>query len=99
MIEQVRRASDVTVNVANRWPIQFVEAPDGIRTVFTMQDSSGTNLLIGASQHVEVFVDGHQQQPEVDYTANNSTLTFAEAPLATSNLWGIWIDDDGDATT
>jgi hypothetical protein len=31
----------------------------------------------------------------VDYTAAGSALTFIEAPLATSNLWGIWIDDDG----
>lgn len=81
---------------ANRWLMSIVEAPDGSRTVFTMQDQGGTPLDIQNNEHVEVFVDGHMQQPGVDYTASGSVLTFTEAPLATSNLWGIWIDDDGD---
>jgi hypothetical protein len=99
MVEQVRPISSLVVNLANRWPIAFVESPDGARLQFTIQDTNGNNLNIGADQHVEIFVDGHQQQPGVDFQANGSLLTFTEAPLATSNLWGIWIDDDGDATT
>lgn len=93
-------ASGVTVQnySANRWPMSIVEAADGARTVFTMQDQGGTDLNIQNSAHVEVYVDGHQQQPDVDYTAAAEVLTFIEAPLATSNLWGIWIDDDGDVT-
>jgi hypothetical protein len=85
----------ITNYSANRWPMNIVEAADGTRTVFTIQDQGGTNLNIQHSAHVEVYVDGHQQRPDVDYTAAGSALTFTEAPLATSNLWGIWIDDDG----
>jgi hypothetical protein len=82
-------------NIANRWLVKIVEAPDGVRTTFTMQDQSGTPLAITASEHVEIFVDGHMQRPNVDYTANDAELVFTEPPLATSNLWGIWIDEDG----
>lgn len=85
----------LTNMTANRWPMVIVESPDGARTIFTMQDQGGTDLDVQASTHVEVFVDGHMQRPDVDYVAASNTLTFTEPPLATSNLWGIWIDDDG----
>jgi hypothetical protein len=98
MIEQHRPANDLIVSLANRWLINLVEAPDGTRTVFEMQDSAGTPLNLAFAEHVELFVDGHPQQPGVDYTVSGAVLTFAEAPLATSNLWGVWIDDDGLAT-
>jgi hypothetical protein len=81
---------------ANRWPMTIPEAADGVRTVFTMQDQTGTALNIQHSAHVEIYINGHQQRPDVDYTAASSVLTFTEAPLATGGLWGIWIDDDGD---
>jgi hypothetical protein len=86
----------VTNYSANRWLMTIPEAPDGARTVFTMQDQAGRDLNIQTSSHVEIYVDGHMQRPDVDYVAASNTLAFAEAPLATSNLWGIWIDDDGD---
>jgi hypothetical protein len=82
-------------SIANRWKLLIPEAPDGVRTEFSLQDQSGTPLAITASEHVEIFVDGHMQRPDVDYTANDASLVFTEAPLATSNLWGIWIDEDG----
>ena len=92
-------ASGVTITnySANRWLMQILGLPDGARTVFTMQDQGGNNLNIQHSSHVEIYVDGHQQRPDVDYTAAAEVLTFTEAPLLNSNLWGIWIDDDGDA--
>jgi hypothetical protein len=83
---------------ANRWPLNLLESPDGSRVAFTMRDQGGTSLNLQYATHVEVFVDGHMQQPDVDYTVAGATLTFTEAPLATSNLWGIWIDDDGEWT-
>jgi len=91
-------ASGVTITnySANRWLMNIVEAADDTRTVFTMQDQGGHDLNVQYSSHVEIYVDGHQQRPDVDYTASANVLTFVEAPLATSNLWGIWIDDDGD---
>jgi hypothetical protein len=89
-------ASGVTITnySANRWLMNIVATAND--TVFTMQDQGGNNLNIQHSSHVEIYVDGHQQRPDVDYTAAAAVLTFVEAPLATSNLWGIWIDDDGD---
>jgi len=82
--------------VANRWPMVIPETPNGTLTVFTMKSAALALLNIQHSAHVEIFVDGHMQRPDVDYTAAGSVLTFTEAPLATSGLWGIWIDDDGD---
>jgi len=86
----------VTNYSANRWLINFLESPDGTRTVFTMRDGGGTALGVTTNEHVEIYVDGHTQKPGTDYSASGSTLTMLEAPLATSNMWGVWIDDDGD---
>jgi len=90
-------AAIVVATLANRWEIAFVESPDGSRTTFTMQDTAGNDLNIAAPAHVEIFVDGIRQRPSIDYSVSGSSLFLTTAPLATSVLWGTWIDDDGSA--
>lgn len=97
------QGAPVQTKVANRWLLLIPEAPDGSRTEFSLQDQSGTPLnTIRHNEHVELYVDGHTQRPGVDYTVSNvageDKVRFTEAPLATSNLWGVWIDETGQAT-
>lgn len=58
---------------------------DGSTTAFTLEKR------VNRAEEIEVFVNNIQQQPTVAYTANNTTLTFTEAPdSATGNIYVVY---------
>ena len=61
----------------------FAEAIDGIRTVFTL------NQTANSAFDLTVSVNGIIQQPNVHYTFNSDTnqITFISAPSITSEYW------------
>ena len=58
---------------------------DGSTTAFTLEKR------VNRAEEIEVFVNNIQQQPTVAYSANNTTLTFTEAPdSATGNIYVVY---------
>lgn len=58
---------------------------DGSTTAFTLEKR------VNRAEDLEVFVNNIQQQPTVAYSANNTTLTFTEAPdSATGNIYVVY---------
>ena len=58
---------------------------DGSTTEFTLEKR------VNRAEDLEVFVNNIQQQPTVAYSANNTTLTFTEAPdSATGNIYVVY---------
>jgi hypothetical protein len=61
---------------------------DGITMTFTLTYMSGTmSPYITKPVELLVFVDGVAQEPYVDFTAINDTITFFSPPGATSRVW------------
>lgn len=77
-----------TVNTVLLSPI----VPDGVKTVFTglTVAMNGHPANIAKNEELCVSVDGVIQQPGAAYTASVATLTFVEAPFATSNIFIVW---------
>jgi len=64
---------------------------DGTRKVFPLALASDrTPVTVTRSSDVSVSVDGVTQQPDRDYTALDTSITFTEAPLPGARAWGIW---------
>jgi hypothetical protein len=66
--------------------------PDGTTTVFSGLTIAATGALVSAAKSEELFVsvDGVPQQPGGAYTASGSSITFAEAPAASSLIYMVW---------
>ena len=58
---------------------------DGTTTVFTLNSSVAT------SASLIVSVGGVIQEPDTAYTADGTTLTFTAAPLATDNIYVVYL--------
>jgi len=66
-------------------------APDGIKTVFTLTYMSGTmSPYITKPEELWVTLDGVNQEPRVDFTAETNLLTFYAPPSATSRIWAVY---------
>lgn len=61
----------------------FAEAPDGIRTDFTLPTAPNIDVL-------QVYVGGVQLLPNVGYTLAGNLVTFAVAPLADDQIWAYY---------
>jgi hypothetical protein len=77
-----------TVNTVLLSPI----VPDGVKTAFTgltvAMNGHATN--VAKNEELLVSVDGVIQQPGAAYNASGSTITFAEAPMATAVIFISW---------
>jgi hypothetical protein len=74
--------------------------PDGVKTVFTglTVAANGNPLNVARNEELLVSVDGVQQQPGAAYNASVAQITFAEAPLATANIFIVWFGPGGSAS-
>ena len=61
----------------------FSENIDGSRTQFTFAGGATANSV----WDITISLNGVIQQPSVDYTFSNGTVTFATAPSVTSTYW------------
>ena len=74
--------------------------PDGVKTVFTglTVAANGNPLNVARNEELLVSVDGVQQQPGAAYNASAAQITFAEAPLASANIFIVWFGPGGSAS-
>jgi len=84
-----------TVNTVLLNPI----TPDGTTTVFTglTVAMNGSAVNVAKNEELHVSVDGVIQQPGTAYNANAATITFAEAPSSTANVFIVWFGPGGAA--
>jgi len=61
----------------------FAEAPDGVRTEFTLPTAPNPDVL-------QVYLGGAQLFPGAGYTLAGNLVTFAAAPLADDQIWAYY---------
>jgi hypothetical protein len=74
--------------------------PDGVKTVFTglTVAANGNPLNVAKNEELLVSVDGVQQAPGAAYNASAAQITFAEAPLASANIFIVWFGPGGSSS-
>ena len=66
--------------------------PNGTTTTFTLTKASDASALnVAHNEELLVSVDGVLQQPGAAFTASGSTITFSEAPAASSLVFITWL--------
>lgn len=61
----------------------FNEAPDGVRTIFTLPTAPNPDVL-------QVYIDGQQLFPGVGYALVGNQVTFTTAPLIDDQIWAYY---------
>lgn len=69
---------------------------DGVRTSFPLLLASDhSTVTVTRSAELAVIAGGSTQQPDVDFAASGSTITFNEAPLPGTRIWAVWFHPGG----
>jgi len=64
---------------------------DGTRTTFPLALASDHSpVSVTRSSDISVVLDGVPQQPDHDYAALDTDITFSEAPLVGARAWAVW---------
>lgn len=88
ILENPANFSPAQVQIQKLRPLAF----DGVTTTFPLLNSTGAGVIAGDSVDLQVFLDGVEQQPGVDFILDvtGGEIIFNEAPFSDVISWIIY---------